>query len=283
VISLDHIAFGARDARAALVAYEQLGFVPGPESRCDWEIAGSPASAAAACIVFEHEYLDVVESSDPRWLAHLETSPLYGRGMAPTGLVLSGAWTSEAIEAAGRDPAGRSWSHPIRRTLAATPANAIDYRFLSLRSTGLPLGIIADSRPEALRRPEWLAHPNTALGIERVHLRVPSVTASARTLQDPPLGLATGGTGDAAGTTVTTGTARICLHEAPDEDYLRSVSGHLPRLDRPALLAVEFRVGSLDRAEAHLRHRGVEFARSDRALWVRPDQGFGIGVGLRQT
>src|SRR5690606_22878966 len=57
------------------------------------------------------------------------------------------------------------------------------------RRRGLPFALIADAAPQALRRAEWLAHPNGALGVAAVHLRVPSLSAALASLREPPVAL----------------------------------------------------------------------------------------------
>ena len=147
MIALDHVAFGASDRDAAAEALESLGFTCSAPSRCDWEVSGSRYSAEATCVVFAHQYLDFIEISDPKWDEHLSSSPVYRRGAAPTGVVLSGiqpVWAHASMD--GGKPS-RPEPYPITRRLRTDPPIEISYRFLPLQGMGLPLGLISDSSP----------------------------------------------------------------------------------------------------------------------------------------
>jgi hypothetical protein len=234
VARLDHVAFGVLDRAAASAAMACLGFTTAP-SRCRWEIDGAPYSAAAASVVFAAEDLDLIEIADPRFAAHLARSPVHARGMAPTGVVLSGARPECP-------------SYPITRELGGTPPVEIPYRYFTTGGRDLPFGAIADPAPEALRRREWTAHDNTALGIAEVHLRVPSV-ADARNA------LAGGVPGS-----------------------LRIDAG--PAEEAAAVVALAIRVASLEAAERALARGGVTFARGPARLDVAPEQGFGTAFAF---
>ncbi len=278
MVVLDHVAFGARDREAAADAVEALGFTPSAPSRCDWESSGSHYSADATCVVFPHQYLDFIQISNPRWDEHLASSSVYARGTAPTGVVLSGIELEPAYaRIAGGDPPQLE-PYPIMRRVEADPPFDIAYRFLPLERLGLPLGLISDSSPQALRRPDWLLHPNTAIGIATVHLRVPSVREGASRLAQEPLSLrSTTGLPE-----VVVGAARIRLHEEPSEGYLRTVSQLLPRLENPTLLALEFHVASIEAAARILVSGAVRFTKALGTLEIDPDQGFGTGILFRE-
>lgn len=70
MLTVDHVAFGSRDHEEASAAFSVLGFTPSETCRCEWEIEGRQDAANAACIVFEREYLDIIEVTSPRWDAH---------------------------------------------------------------------------------------------------------------------------------------------------------------------------------------------------------------------
>jgi hypothetical protein len=277
-LTLDHVAFGAGDLDAAMQAFAALGFTPSAASRCEWTIAGRTSSAAAACVVFPGEYLDLVEVPGASWRAHLESSLVYARGFAPTGIVLSGLDPGRAHAAlAAADPVALA-PYPITRRIAGEPAAEIAYEFLPLPRGGLPFGLISDSSPALLRRPAWLAHPNGTLGIAGLHLRVPSLAEAVAALAGPPLSLARQSDAPAV---LSLGAARLELHERPQDAFLASVSERLPEREHSALLALEFRVASLEVAERVLCERGVRFAEGPRGLCVDPEQGYGTGIVLR--
>jgi hypothetical protein len=270
LIVLDHVAFGTSARSAATESIETLGFTPSPPSSCEWESHGERQSADAVCCVFDREYLDFITISTPEWLERLSSSSVYWRGLAPTGIVVSGAQPSTAAQHVNAKP------YPIFRHLHVDPPSSISYESFPLASLGLPLGLIADSSPITLRRTSSLSHPNTALGVSAVHLRVASQPSALQALTHKPLSLP-------SSTTVRVGSARLHVHERPSDPYLAHVYELLPHTERPVLLAVDYAVASLEVAAMALRRRGVGFSSTSRALSVNPDQGFGAGVIFSQA
>jgi len=218
--------------------------------------------------VLSNEYLDLIDVSSEQWEAHLRSSAVYSRGLAPTGVVFSGPDPSAASEYLQTKP------YSITRNLRVDPPRAIHYEFLSLAGLRLPFGLIRDASPNTLRTASPRVHPNTALGISAIHLRVASVSESLAQIAREPLLLS-------SATPATVGTSHLWLHEAPRDTYLARVLDLLPRANRPALLALEFSVRSLEAAADTLQARGVEFAASSGAVSVEPEQGFGTGIVFR--
>lgn len=249
----------------AAEAVRALGFATSPFSSCEWQLAGTQHSADAVCCVFSNEYLDLIDVSSEQWEAHLESSAVYSRGLAPTGVVFSGPDLGVASEYLDAEP------YSITRNLQVDPPRTIHYEFLSLASLRLPFGLIRDTSPNTLRDASTRVHPNTALGISAIHLGVASVSESLAQIARQPLLLP-------PATPATVGTTRLWLHEAPRDTYLARVLDLLPRTSRPALLALEFSVGSLEAAADTLQARGVEFTLSTDAVSVEPEQGFGTGI-----
>ena len=64
----------------------------------------------------------------------------------------------------------------MRELPGAEPAS-IRYELLRLDDSVLPLAVIRDFAPRAMRRDAWLRHPNTASGVRCIHVRVPSLDA----------------------------------------------------------------------------------------------------------
>lgn len=257
---------------------EMLGFTTSAPSVCEWELSGSRRRADASCVVFPHEYLDFIQISDPRWDQHLASSSIYGRGFAPTGVVVSGIDLEQAYaRIAGQDPRQLA-PYSITRRVETDPPFEIAYRFLAL---DLPLGLIESSSPQALRRPPWLSHPNTALGIGAVDLRVPSIREALAGLAEEPFLLDADSSAGAAAV-IAVGETRIRLHEAPTVGVLGRVSQLLDGIERPSLLGVEFRIVSLEAASRALEANGVRFTQADAALEVDPEQGFGTAILLRE-
>ena len=270
MVVLNHLAFGARDRSEVSDAMEALGFATSPPCSCEWESRGDRHSAEAVCCVFPHEYLDLITIPDPEWSTHLNSSSLYMRGLAPTGIVLSGVRPAAASQHVGADP------YPIVRCVDVDPPIRISYEFLPLSRLGLPLGLISDSAPDALRQVSSLSHPNTASGIARVHLRVGSLEDALRQLSGEPLLLP-------SSAEIPIGTPSLYLYESPVDGYLARVSELLPSSKRPALLAVDYSVSSLQTASEALQAGGVAFRSGPGALSVDPGQGFGTGIIFSQS
>ncbi len=274
-ITLDHVAFGTGDPKTAAGQALRLGFSSTSVSRCSWELAGSHYAADAISIVFPRQYLDFIHVTSPEWMRHLASSSMYRGGSASTGIVLSGVPVAQAYASLATEDGSHPRPYPIRRRIDDTePPVEVDYEFLSLPGTGLPLALISDSSPEALRREAWLVHSNTAVGLRAVHLRVPSRSESLSAIRDSPLSARPSpGSSDVA-----LGSTRLVLHERPSESYLHEISALLHRAERPALLALEFQVASLDAAADVLRTQQVGFTRELTRIEVKCDEGFGCGI-----
>ncbi len=265
MIALDHVAFGARDRDAATEALQRLGFAPSPPSTCYWTVRGESRSADAVCCVFPHQYFDLITLDDEAWRAHLARSPVYGPGLAPTGIVVSGPSPSDAAADAESQP------YAILRDLQVEPPVRIVHQFLGLRATGLPLGLVRDDDPERLRRLSPIEHPNGALEIATLHLRVPSVRDALEALALRPLSLPNANP-------VVLEKTRLHLHEDPEDPYLRDVQGLLPSSGRPALLAIELHVAAIEKAAEVLGANRVSLEGGSGRIAVHPEEGLGTGI-----
>lgn len=250
-LRLDHVAFGVLDSTSTSRSFEALGFAPGVPATCAWDDGSGPMAAFAVSVVLPNQYLDCVEIDHPAWTQHLKASRLYARGAAPSGIVLSG-FSREELR-------GRGASYEIVRTLPlALEAETIHYEFRGEPDSGLPLGLIHDASPGALRRDDFTRHPNTATGVRCLHVRVPRIAAVADWLDPEALG--------------------IRLYETPTDAYLAEVCDALAVKGRPALLSIEFAVSDLGAARACLERSAVRFREASGRLQVVPAEGFGVGV-----
>jgi len=269
-VALDHVAFGTRDAAEAREALTALGFATSPPATCEWTLAGITHSAPAVSGVFPYQYLDVIEIPGAGWKGHLDGSKVYGRGLAPTGIVLRGVPPATAAGEVGSAP------YTIVRHVSARPPVDIAYTFLSLARLELPIGLVEESDADSIRRASPRSHPNTVDGIARVHLRVPSLDSALERLAGEPLRLP-------PSEVIPLDGPELLLHESTPEGYLEEVSQLLPDTGRPNLLALEYAVASVRLAAEHLRSHGVEFRSSGDSIFVDPAQGFGTGVIFAQS
>lgn len=251
-LALDHVAFGVRNVGAIAESFGRIGFTATAPSRCAWDQGDGPMTSSSVSVMFAEQYLDFVEIDHPRWLEHLERSPLYGGRAAPSGIVLRG-FTKEEIRARGA-------SYTITRTLEGASPSQVRYEFLSAPDSGLPLGLIFDAAPAAMRTPEWLTHPNTASAIRRLHLWAPANRRVADWIDLEAVGI-----------------ERTALIQ---DDYLSRVAALAPQMGRPSLLSIQIEVADLAAARAVLAGSGVGFDEDAGKLRIDPQEGLGLGVQL---
>jgi hypothetical protein len=104
--------------------------------------------------------------------------------------------------------------------------------------------VIEDRDPELLRRPKWMAHPNAAVGISRLHF-VSQAEADSE----------------------------------PKAEWLRAVNAALPQQRPAALLAIELSVDELQTARCALDAGGIDYhALAAHSVVVEPRVGLGCGL-----
>ena len=276
MLRFDHLPFGVANADAARDAFAALGLTATATGVCRWSQQGRPHEARAVSIVFPAGYLDLIEVAEPGWIEHLRGSALYARGIAPTGVVLGTDALAEchATLSARGVAAGRPYEI-VRELPGATPSR-LRYEIFPLREPVLPFAIIEDGAPGAMRTPSWLRHPNAAIGVHRLHLRVPSLeTWRSRS------SLLLDGSGQRD--EIDLRTTRIVAHEESSDPYLRAVSALLPARERTSLLAVELVVEDLTATRAALARGAVPTIDVDGGIGVVPAAGFGCGFVFRET
>jgi hypothetical protein len=211
---------------------------------------------------------------DADWGAARRASEVYAKGIVPSGVVLSGAPVEATRAALAAKGIGVGRPYAVQRELPGADPAEIGYEIVPLREPGFPLAFIADGAPGAMRRPEWLAHPNSATGVRSVHLRVPSLREwSARAA------LAFGD----AGSEIELGAASLVAHEEPRDPYLRAVSDLLPRDDRARLIAIELSVADVGAVRSRLERAGIATVervsgRGVCGIGLEPAAGFGCGL-----
>ena len=254
---IDHAIIGVRDLEAARAGYGRLGFNSTPRGRhAGW-------GTANYCIMFERDYLELLGIVDPTQFNNgLDRFLEYGEGLlslalGTTDIVATRAdWTAAGAEPLEPKSLGR---------LLESEAGPIELRFNNMmlpreHTGGLSLFACEHLTPEPMRRPAWLAHPNSARAIR-------SCTVVAK---EP--GAMAGALGRLFGSAAITRTDRVVaahtghgvLLIAPPEDALLmhpllELADH-PALPLPAVLTLE--VSDPERTAAFLKLQGVAFARS---------------------
>jgi len=169
---IDHALIGVRDLEAAQSAWRRLGFTITPRGRhIGW-------GTGNYCIMFRDDYVELLGIIDPtQFLNRLDTL-LETRGEGFLGLSFAAASSSD-VHAAFSDI-----TQPPKDLgrLLELPEGDVMPRFSLVHfnpeaTPGLSTFSTTHLTPELLRRPEWLDHPNGAIGLEGVTLTVADPSA----------------------------------------------------------------------------------------------------------
>ena len=163
--SIDHPVIAARDLDAARVTYAKLGFtIPPRGSHVEW-------GTGNLCIMFPDDYLELRGIIDPsRFTMHLdEHLAAYGEGLMGVAFGTADVTKSfdEAIEngidAGELRQLTRNFEHPEGWTqpcFALFAPAAADIEGL------MHVVIIEHKTPELIRRPDFLEHANSSVGVD---------------------------------------------------------------------------------------------------------------------
>jgi hypothetical protein len=248
IAGLDHVIIALRDLERARMGWTRLGFNLTPRGR------HLGRGTANYCVMFARDYLEllgVVERGEhaQRLDAFLKRreGPM-AVAFAPEGPPEAAA---EALAALGLHP---SEPRPLGRQLEL-PEGTVVPRFSLMtlppeETPALDCFLCAHLTPELVRRPEWLAHPNGARGINSVHVLVED-TAPLLPAYDRMFGLHEVTTTDAVAS-VRAGPHRI-LFSTPD-DFLTMHPGTEidPDFPLPGIAALELAVTSPDATADYL-------------------------------
>ncbi|HEX6441573.1 MAG TPA: VOC family protein [Stellaceae bacterium] len=255
IAGLDHVIVAVGDLERARMGWTRLGFTLTPRGRHLGQ------GTANYCIMFQRDYLELLGFVEPDEHARRFETFLRRRegpvavAFAPEGPPEAAA---QALAAIGLHPSepralGRQLELPEgtvvpRFSLITLPAD---------ETPALDCFLCAQLTPELVRRPEWLAHPNGALGINSVHLLVED-TAALLPAYDRLFGLHEVTTTDAVAS-VRAGPHRI-LFSTPD-DFMTMHPGIDIAADfpLPGIAALELAVGSRDATGDYLAQWQVAF------------------------
>jgi hypothetical protein len=288
VFELDHIAFAVADLESARADLRALGLTATAVGVCRWTARGRSHRARAISVVFATGYLDLVESADAAWPDNLRASPLFRRGIAPSGIVLASELLEESRAGLSARDLAVGASYEIDRELPGAVPAGIHYEIFPLREPSLPFAVIKDSAPGAMRTEAWLRHPSTATGVRRVHLLVPSLSewrrgsellfgarAGAAAALDP----GASGTLDLGATgTLDLGATSVVAHAEPLGRYLKAAAELLPRDGRTRLLAIELSVADVTAVRTLLERSQVPAIDIDGGIGIEPSAGYGCGI-----
>ena len=255
IAGIDHFIVGVRDLERARLEWSRLGFTLSPRGRHIGQ------GTANYCIMFASDYVELLGIVDPDdFVQRLDTFLAQREGLMAAAFAPAGAPEDvrAALLARGLRP---SEPRPLGRELKLPEGTVVPrFSLLSLpadETPGLDCFICAHLTPELMRRPEWLQHPNGALGLKGIHVLVES-TAALLEPYDRLFGIPQ----------VTTTDAVACVHAGPHRVVFSTpddFSTMYPALDvasdfpLPGIVAVEFRVARWEDTADCLTRRQVSF------------------------
>ena len=255
IAGIDHVIVGVRDLDRARIGWTRLGFNLTPRGRHLGQ------GTANYCMMFERDYLEllgVVEADEHAarlqgFLAQREGAMAVA--FAPEGPPDAAA---AALAALGLHPGE---PRALGRQLEL-PEGAVVPRFsllpLPLEETpALDCFLCGHLTPELMRRPEWLDHPNGAVGLRGVTLVV-GETAPLLPAYDRLFGLHEVTTTDAVAA-VRVGPHRL-LFATPDDFETMHPGVHLAAdFPLPGIAAIELAVRRREETADHLTQWQVAF------------------------
>jgi catechol 2,3-dioxygenase-like lactoylglutathione lyase family enzyme len=160
---IDHTLIGVRDLEAARGTWRRLGFTVTPRGRhIGW-------GTGNYCIMFRDDYVELLGIVDPAQFLNRLDVLLETRGEGFLGLAFAAA-SSADVHAAFPDS-----TQPPKDLgrLLELPEGDVTPRFSLVHfnpdaTPGVATFSCTHLTPEMLRRPEWLDHPNGALGLDGV-------------------------------------------------------------------------------------------------------------------
>jgi Glyoxalase-like domain len=255
IAGIDHVIIGVRDLERARFGWTRLGFTLSPRGRHIGQ------ATANYCIMFPADYLELLGIVGEDAEAHRLKAFLAQReGIVGPAFALSGS-PEEARAALARLNLHPSEPRALGRQLEL-PEGTVAPRFSLINlppeeTPGLDCFLCGHLTPELMRRPEWLAHPNGAIGIRAIHVLV-AETAPLLPAFDRLFGLQEVTTTDAVAS-VRVGRHRIQFSTL--DDFLTmypgvELAGDFPL---PGVAALELAVADRDRTADYLTQWQVAF------------------------
>jgi catechol 2,3-dioxygenase-like lactoylglutathione lyase family enzyme len=254
---IDHVIVAVRDLEDARTGWTRLGFAPTPRGRHVGQ------GTANYCIMFERDYLELLGFAEPDGESERLRNFLAGRegpmrvAFAPAGSVEEAAVAMTVLGLHPGEP------RALGRRLEL-PEGAVEPRFALLglpadETPALDCFVCGHLTPELVRRPEWLTHPNGALGIQSLYL-VAEDTAALLPAYDRLFGLHEVTTTDAVAC-VRIGPHRILFSTGDDFETMHPGVDLDPDFPAPGIAAIELITAEVARTADYLRRREVAFDR----------------------
>jgi hypothetical protein len=275
IAGIDHVIVGVRDLERARMGWSRLGFTLSPRGRHIGQ------GTANYCIMFASDYVELLGIVDPSdFVQRLDGFLAQREGLMAAAFAPGVA--AEEVRAAllggGLHP---SEPRPLGRQLEL-PEGTVTPRFslMSLpadETPGLDCFICTHLTPELMRRPDWLHHPNGAIGLKGIHVLVES-TASLLQPYDRLFGIQQVTTTDAVAT-VHVGPHRIVFSTPDDFSTMYPALEVAPDFPLPGIVSVEFGVAQREDTADCLNRRQVPFEElPDGSLVVPAHEASGVIV-----
>ena len=256
IAGIDHVIVAVRDLEQARRVWERLGFSFSPRGRHIGQ------GTANYCIMFAGDFLELLGIVDPDdRVQHLAAFLSQREGPRAVAFAPQGA-PEEVRSALLERQLHASEPRALGRRMEL-PEGAVEPRFnligLAPEDTpGLPDSFIcAHLTPALMRRPEWLAHPNGAIGLRAVHVLVES-TAPLLPAYDRLFGIVQVTTTDAVAV-VHIGRQRLVFSTPDDFQTMHPGIEIDPGFSPPGIAALELGVERLQRTIDHLTQQRVAF------------------------
>lgn len=273
---LDHAVIAVRDLGAADAAFHRLGFTLTPRGEHpEWGTANH-------CIMFRQDYIALQgavgagEVADELRAFTAEREGLQGISLGTD----NGAAVVERLQAAGFDvPLPRSLSRRIETPDGTATLMFSEALLPAAASPGIHTRITQHITAERERFPDWLNHPNTAIGIASVTAIVAEpveLAAAWDRVLGPHRSVITDDT-----VTIHTGRGLIFLSRPDDLTQLHPEAELDDLPPAPALVALAVLVADTDRAAQWLKHNEVEFSRDrEGTIRIPPSEACGIHLEM---
>ena len=253
LVGIDHAIIGVRDLEGAREAYEKLGFRATPRGRhVGW-------GTANYCLMFEHEYLELLGIIDPDAFSNNLDSFLETReGLLSIVLrTTDAAATHSAWADAGLEPADVK---DLSRLLE--PDTELRFQNVMLdaaKTADVPMFACSHLTADQMRQPGWMEHPNGAVGIKTVT----AVTNDPAAVVEPMSRIFGSAKITETDNTVAVHTGRgVLLFASPDDlDMLHPELQLELDTDQAALAVLSLRVRDLAGTADWLENAGIPFKR----------------------
>ena len=255
IAGIDHVIVAVRELENARTAWSRLGFALSPRGRHIGQ------GTANYCVMFPSDYLEllgIVDAADS--VERLDA--FLARREGPMAAAFAPAGTAEEARAALlRRQLHPSEPRPLARQIELPQGTVLPrFSLISLppeETPGLDSFLCSHLTPALMRRPEWLAHPNGAIGLRAVHVLVES-TAPLLPAYDRLFGIVQVTTTDAVAV-VHIGRQRLVFSTPDDFQTMHPGIEIDPGFPTPGIVALELGVERLQRTIDHLTQRHVAF------------------------